>query len=115
LGQTFRDEMDASKLFAANPRVAGFFALASDTFTPDVVQKFSNAEYDLEESGKCLATARNTACVFHLMRALEIVLQELCSGLQIANVDRRWGFLLSDLNGKIKAMPDDDKKAQWQA
>lgn len=115
LSQTFRDEMDTSKLFALNPRVANFFALASDAFSDDVVLKFPKAEYDLEEAGKCLATARNTASVFHLMRAVESVLQELCRGLQIENVDRRWGFLLSDLNGKIKAMPDDERKAQWQA
>jgi hypothetical protein len=41
-------------------------------FGERVMTQFSSASYDIAEAGKCLALGRNTACVFHLMRVLEI-------------------------------------------
>ncbi|WP_192177573.1 hypothetical protein [Mesorhizobium amorphae] len=115
LAQTFRDELESSRLFALNVRTADYFALATETFGADVIANFPDTEYDLEEAGKCLATARNTATVFHLMRALEVTLQFLCKKLNIPNTQRVWGFLLSDLNQKIEAMPKGEEKSRWAA
>ncbi|MFZ1980558.1 MAG: hypothetical protein WAU61_04570, partial [Smithella sp.] len=39
--------------------------------------KFPSASFDIIEAGNCFATARYTACVFHLMRVLEIGLSTL--------------------------------------
>jgi hypothetical protein len=36
-----------------------------------VSDNFPSAGFDIEESGKCLATSRNTACVMHLQRVVE--------------------------------------------
>ncbi|MER8645747.1 hypothetical protein [Mesorhizobium sp. M1252] len=115
LNQTFRDELESSRLFALNARAADCFALATETFGADVIDKFPDAEHDLEEAGKCLATARNTATVFHLMRALEVTLQFLCGKLSITNTQRVWGHLLSDLNQKIDAMAKGEQKSRWAA
>src|SRR5258708_7512857 len=49
----------------------------------DVLDKFPSAILDMEEAGKCLAFDRNTACVFHCMRVMEVGLKTLASALGI--------------------------------
>ena len=50
-------------------------------FGPAVAAKFPDAEYDIVEASKCLAVDRTTACVFHLMRALDFALAFLSAHL----------------------------------
>ncbi len=45
----------------------------------DMLMKFKKANYDLIEAGKCLATDRTTACVFHVSRALELATYRLAA------------------------------------
>ncbi len=42
---------------------------------------FPSARFDIQESGNCLATNRETAAVFHLMRTVEWGLRALCVSL----------------------------------
>ena len=42
---------------------------------------FPTANTEVIEAGNCFAFGRNTACVFHLMRALEVVLKSLFNRL----------------------------------
>lgn len=106
-------EIEGAKLFALEPIKGPYYGLAAEVFGMEAVVAFPRAEYDLEEAGKCVALARNTACVFHLMRAMETVLQILCGRLGVANVDKRWGFLLQDIDSAIKMMADTDDRAKW--
>jgi len=48
-----------------------------------VVDSFPSAGYDIDEAGKCYALSRSTACVFHLMRVVEIGLRALCAALNV--------------------------------
>lgn len=50
-----------------------------------VAQAFPSAVQDLKEAGTCYALDRNTACAFHLIRALEIALRSFarCSGVKV--------------------------------
>jgi hypothetical protein len=41
-------------------------------FGPEVAEKFPEANKEIREAGNCYATGNYTACVFHLMRAVEI-------------------------------------------
>jgi hypothetical protein len=45
---------------------------APHIFGESVANAFPNSSYDIAEAGICLALARGTAAVFHLMRVLEI-------------------------------------------
>lgn len=76
-----------------------------ELFGDKVTKKFPKALEDIEEAGTCLALGRGTACVFHLMRAMEVVVQRLSTKLGIPNPDREWGKLLSDMGKAIDAMP----------
>jgi len=80
--------------------------------------------YDLEEAGKCLALARNTASVYHSMCALEPLLNWLA--LETARLgsvyapeqtlSKTWGEILSKLEKEVKTLDtahkDPAKKAE---
>ena len=49
--------------------------------------------------------ARYTACVFHLMRVMEISVQHLGRKLKIPNTDEHeWQTILNNVNGAIKRL-----------
>jgi len=78
----------------------------------DVVEaKFSNMAEDISESGKCLALGRPTACVFHLMRVMEIGVRRFGDvlGVTLAD-DKNWQNILDEINKAIRAL--DQKAAQ---
>jgi hypothetical protein len=80
--QRISDEME-SALFLYVPQERARYYQQSNLFGPAVPDIFPDAVYDIEEAGKCLATARGTACVFHLMRVMEVLLRHLGKLLKI--------------------------------
>lgn len=87
-------------------------------FGDDVILKFPDASSDLTEASYCLAMSRNTACVFHLMRALEYAVKILGEKLEVTVIDKdnitlEWGKILSNLNKKIEGMPKGELKDTW--
>lgn len=91
LRETFEDELqsklvlcipaDRAKYFSNDNLFGGYVALA----LPRVIE-------DVDEAGKCFAAGRFTACVFHLMRVLEVGVQELASLLGVPTPeDKMWG------------------------
>jgi HEPN domain-containing protein len=82
-------------------------------FGQAVDKAFPKASEDIAEASLCLLLGRFTASVFHLMRAMEGAVQALSQELEIANVEREWGKLLSDIGTKIEAMPKGDRRNAW--
>lgn len=71
-----------------------------------VSEKFPSVSDDLEEAANCMAVARYTAAVFHVMRVLEVGLQSLASKLSISLAkDRNWQDILNDVKGAINKLP----------
>ena len=68
----------------------------------DLAETFGEAAYDFREAGKCFALARHTACVFHLMRVLEVGLNGLAARLQVSSDHRNWQNIIGDIEKKIK-------------
>lgn len=69
-------------------------------FGMEVFKAFPSADYDIEEAGACLAFGRNTATVFHLMRALEVGLKVLASNLNIEEKNN-WGSYLHEIEKEL--------------
>lgn len=70
--------------------------------------KFQTAHDDIKEAGNCLALGRGTACVMHLARAMDGVLNKLASHLQVTPTPKAtWGTILNAMSGKINKMPED--------
>jgi hypothetical protein len=76
-------------------------------FGPEVAQRFPGLGIDdLEEMSKCFALERYTACVFHVMRVLEVGLQALATKLKITlDRERNWRNILNSVQGAIKGLP----------
>lgn len=105
LESRFHDEVEDRKLFLISPELFRFYdnsTLAGEHFKAN----FPRANTELIEAGNCLVLDRYTACVFHLMRALDIALMSLQAQLGIPLPDkltaRTWGNTL----GRIKTQMD---------
>jgi hypothetical protein len=55
----------------------------ADLFGPTVARNFPNANKEITEAGSCFAAGRYTACVFHLMRAVELGARRMVSKLKV--------------------------------
>jgi len=76
----------------------------------EVNKKFPTIQYDVVEAGNCYAAGRSTAVVFHLMRIMEVGVQQLGAklGVKLAN-EKNWQNILDEINKAIKAL---NQKAQ---
>lgn len=83
-----------------------FFECPEGQFGADVSTKFSTAAFEIDEAGKCLALHRGTACVFHLMRVLEVGIQSArkCLGIPdpIKDAERNWGAILRKFKAELE-------------
>jgi hypothetical protein len=65
-----------------------------------VTNAFPIANKDLSEAAVYYAFERNTACAFHLMRALEIVLRTFAGKLGARFEPKNWGTILASIEEK---------------
>lgn len=109
-----RDELAARICFMIETGKAKFFAEPYLFNTEDVKvsDQFPSAIYDIEEAGKCLALDRSTACVFHLMRVMEVGLQRLAKDLGIPYAPS-WESYINQINTRI-ALKHKKKGIKWK-
>jgi hypothetical protein len=90
---------------------AKYFPKIDDPFLfgKSVAKAFPDASYDIAESGKCLALARHTACIFHLMRILEIGLKVLGNKFEVSLEHTNWAPAIDQIESKIRDMHKDPK------
>lgn len=100
-------------LFVPSDR-AKFFPLGNDfrIFGEPVANAFPSASFDIVESGICLALARGTACVFHLMRVLEAGLTALGNKFGVSLEHTNWAPAIEQIEKKIRDM---HKDLTWKA
>lgn len=91
----------------------------AELFGSLVSKKFPKADYDVKEAGNCYATARYTACVFHLMRVVEHGLRGLARNLKVPFPKtlelKEWAELIGDIERgvqKIIQKPKSSKRAK---
>jgi hypothetical protein len=127
----FADHLVDIKLLVLNEQETSFFAPADELlgFAGRPVEGFSraypNSAFEIEEACKCLALGRQTACVFHCMRALEHGIKALCKLLSIPDAtkpaDKNWGKILDAVRAKTEekwpknTRAPDSKGAQIEA
>jgi hypothetical protein len=106
-----QDELVDRKVFVLNRDAQRFFNSSLAKFGADFPTRFPSAVYEVDEAGKCYALDRSTACVFHLMRTLEVGIKAVarCLGIPDPTKDaqRNWGFILREIKTAI------DEKPSW--
>lgn len=73
-----------------------------------------SASFDISEAGKCLALRRGTACVMHLMRALEVALGALAKDLGVENKSENWNTLLNRITEEIRSRNSKTHGEDWK-
>ena len=76
-------------------------------FGNSVAQAFPSAGFDIFESGYCLGLSRGTACVFHLMRVLEVGLAALGNKFNVSLAHTNWAPAIDEIERKIRNMHKD--------
>ena len=86
-----------------------FFPKMSDPhiFGLAVSDAFPSAMFDITESGACLALDRGSACVFHLMRVLEIGLRVLGAKFDVSLDHRNWAPAIEEIESKVRQIHKD--------
>jgi len=93
--------------FMQIPSTKATFFQDQALFGQDVSNNFPSTILDIEEAGKCLALSRSTACVFHLMRVVEVGVKAFAQALGVLGAVRTaqpsWGEVLRLTNAEIQA------------
>lgn len=101
LGAVLSAHFEDERVMICDPNRAKYYELDGDPFGKDVFHAFSSAAYDVAEASKCLALDRGTACVMHLMRAVEVTLKALATTVGVpTQVD--WGSYIREIDKEIE-------------
>jgi hypothetical protein len=106
ISSNIRDELGARLCVTILPSKSEYLKPKEPLFGSEVQAKFSSVTYEIEEAAKCLAFERSTACVFHLMRVLEVGIKSAARCLNIADpvkdAERNWGAMLRALKSEME-------------
>lgn len=100
---TFIAESSSTALIALHAGHAGFFNSDTPLFGEEVDDAFPTASNDIIDAGKCRAAGLWTACVMHLMRAIEPGLASLARSLDVIP-DQNWNSALNQIETKLREM-----------
>ena len=109
------DGLSERKVFALSGAHAAYYdgpALFGDA----VENAFPSSSPEISEAGKCRATARWTACVMHLMRALEPALLALQADVGASSPKEQWHQVIDQIEaaiGKIKKHTHGKDDEKW--
>lgn len=110
------DEL-GDRLFLTVPTAQASLYLQSEPLLSDRVNnRFALVTEDYSEAAKCLSLDRSTACVFHLMRVMELTVQEFGEtlGVQLA-AQQNWQVILDQINSAIRKRDARDEKTKAYA
>jgi hypothetical protein len=106
LRKTLDSELDSVWMRRMNKDQADLY-LSHEPFGASVVRKLPKATSDIEEASKCLALERPTATVFHLMRVMEIGVQQFGRKLGVRTAsEKMWQNILDEIDKAIRGMPE---------
>jgi hypothetical protein len=120
LQSRIKDELASQNFFRVRPEDVGFYG-HPQLFGATVAKKFRNAAQDIQNAGNCAALSQPTACVFHLMRAMEVTVRQLGKRLEVTITPQTtWRHMTGQMDDKIKKMPESTdvqkrKKNDWEA
>jgi hypothetical protein len=118
--QRLLEELDSEHYFQVDRADVRFYDQDA-AFGDLVADKFKPAKADIKSAGNCLALQQPTACVFHLMRAMEIAVRQLSKRLKVTIAPQTtWRQMTGLMDDKIKKMPENTeklkrKKNEWEA
>jgi hypothetical protein len=92
-------------LYVPYPQSESYAAV--NAFGEEVAVSFPSTAYDIREAHTCYALERPTACVFHLMRVLEVSLVALGTVFGLTLEHTNWGSAIEVIESKIRKAYED--------
>jgi hypothetical protein len=111
LGSVIQSELEERVFMHIPSDQAKYFGKGA-AFGEAVNSRFPSTSFDIREAGNCIASGRHTACVFHLMRVLEVGLKAFAFRWGIPYAPS-WESYLKQLN-KLLAMDWKDKSEDFK-
>jgi len=114
------DELETRFLYSVSEKSSKYLFGGEAIGTSEVKDVFPNIRSDLDEAMFCFGFQRFTACVFHLMRAMEEVVLEIGRRLEITVLDKngrdlQWGKVTANIKPAIDKLPPGADRDEWQA
>jgi hypothetical protein len=111
-------ELEVHTIYCVDLKNADVLKTLPVPFGSVVTDKFPSAAEDIAEAAWCLALSRNTAAIFHLMRAMEIAVHAIGVKFNVSvidknNIDLEWGKILANLKAPIEALPRGADRDSW--
>jgi hypothetical protein len=102
------DQVDLTACLSLSTKERELYEPQIPLFGANFETRFSGGgAFELDEAAKCLSLGRATACVFHLMRLMEIAVRAVARCLNIPDpiqpADRSWGAVLKKVRDGIDA------------
>lgn len=119
--EVFHDELKALGFLLLNESEAVLYQNWKAQYGPNTLLRFVDARLDLEAAVCCMCTGNSTACVFHLMRIMEVAVRLWARKLKIPLTqvahkhtgdqwrEVQWNDLATSINAKVQAMPVNTK------
>jgi len=116
--KTLQYEIEEIALYVVDNSHAAFLKIDARPFGDLDMSNFGAAAQEVSEAARCLALRRNKASVFHLMLAMEEVVQTLAARGATTHDDKgrwlTWLKLAHNIDNQIiKPLPDGAEKTAW--
>ncbi|MGO9569136.1 MAG: hypothetical protein ACLP5H_16500 [Desulfomonilaceae bacterium] len=126
INPTLIHELKSKKLYTIPAREAQYYKKDGTLLGEGVLTQFVGLDglrEDAEEAGNCFAVGRYTACVFHLMRIMESLVQEFATKLNATKKDgspldlqkEKWYQIELAISRAIKVMDEGDLQDKYSA
>ena len=103
-----QDELAEPRFYCVAPSKLEFLKEYPSFFPIEITSAFPAANKELSEATRCYAFERNTSCVFHLMRALEIVMKAFAEKIGAPFESRNWGEIIAFIEPKLDPRNTED-------
>ena len=111
LSVTIENELSLRKFFAIPDEKAKVYGDGTEPLGSDVAASFPSSTFDASEAKRCFALSRNTACVFHLMRVLEIGLSAFAVKFNVSASHTNWETIINQIERAIKEPEQDQNRS----
>lgn len=102
LSDVFTAELQTVQFIALKPDMAALFERPQSKFSEEVIRFFPDTATDIDEAGRCFALGRHTACVFHLMRIIEVPLQHFAKSILPNDKKPNWDPVIKKIDAELK-------------
>ena len=111
--QRLEDELELQVFYQIESQKARFDKDPEGFWGKEIPKAFPSALPELVEAAKCYALGRNTACVFHLMRGLEVSLSCMAKAFGVPSDHTNWQSIIEQVESRIRELPR-TKPPDWK-